>query len=110
MHFTSDIQSYSALFVWQTFDYAALKQKGRVTVFSCSGNAVRNASEITIPCKIPPYVADGHYYLVSVIAGGHDYSWIGESPFEVDMNIKGGSTSDLPIEKTIQISPAESSK
>lgn len=111
VQFGSAVESGRALLTWQTYDDAATKQsrdKGVALRFNCSGTIYRTADDVRILCSVPPDVADGHYYLVSLsIVDGEvqrTHTWYGDFPKDVEMNIKGGATTTLPNMKSIQVS------
>ena len=112
MSFKSAIQSGNAHLLWQTFDDTAVKyaeKKGLSLAFRCSGEFTRNNDVVTIPCKVPSDVADGHYYLVSVsLEDSHyteerTYSWERDLPRDYVVVVKGGPIIEEPDMKTIQI-------
>ena len=118
MSFKSAIQSGNAHLLWQTFDDAAVKyaeKKGMSLAFRCSGEFTRNNDVLTIPCKIPPDVADGHYNLVSVSlqdsqsSEERTYSWEGDLPHDYVVAVKGGPMIREPGMKNIQITGTNSS-
>jgi hypothetical protein len=118
MPFKSTIQSGNANLLWRTFDDAAVKyagKKGVALAFRCSGEFTRNTDVLTIPCKIPLDVADGHYKLVSVSledsqsSEERTYSWEGDLPHDYVVAVKGGPMIQEQGMKTIQITGTNSS-
>ena len=110
MYLSSSIQLGNAFLVWQTYDDSAVKQardRGMVLAFSCAGTFAQTAGIFTIPCTIPSDVADGHYYLTSVTLGDtpqqQTFSWRGDLPSDLVIDVKGGPSSELPRMSAIQI-------
>lgn len=117
MHFDSAVQSGSALLLWQTYDDSAVKQrrdKGMALSFQCSGTFAQTGSSITVPCTIPSGVADGHYYLVSVSVGDdhrqRTYSWQGDLPVDLQIDVKGGPTNVMPNMSMIHVSGTDATE
>ena len=103
--FSADLNVQAAFLTWQTYDEIRSNQKGMATAFRCSADVAAREINITLSCKVPLNVADGHYYLTSISIPTNDseqkYSWYDE-PFYVEVQIKGGEAVAVPQIRSIQ--------
>jgi hypothetical protein len=104
--FSANLNVQAASLTWQTYDETRPNQKGLATAFRCNAEVAANETNLTLSCKVPLDVADGHYYLTSISIRTNDseqkYSWYDE-PLYVEVQIKGGEAVAAPQIKSVQL-------
>lgn len=108
----------AAHLTWQTYyqedpktrriyEQVSPEQKGMATAFPCDADVVANDSSLAMSCRVPLDVADGTYYLTAVSIRTRDserkYSWLGDLPDDVEVQIKGGEEVKVPHIKSILV-------
>lgn len=118
MQLVANAPVQAASLTWQAFERVDPKtgriyeqvspeQKGMATAFLCDADVVANNSSLAMSCKVPLDVADGTYYLTAISIRTRDterkYSWLGDLPADVEVQIRGGDEVRVPHIKSILI-------
>lgn len=89
------------------YDHVSPEQKGMATVFRCDADVVANDNSLAMSCRVPLDVADGTYYLTAVSIRTRDterkYTWLGDLPVDVEVQIKGGEEVKVPHIRSILV-------
>jgi predicted acyltransferase (DUF342 family) len=105
--FTANVRPQAASLTWQTYDPVSPEQKGMATAFLCDADVVANNSSLAMSCKVPLNVADGTYYLTAISVRTKDserkYTWLGDLPADVEVQIKGGEELIVPHIRSILV-------
>lgn len=105
--FAADVRIQAASLAWQTFDEVNPQQKGMVTAFRCDAEVVADHGTFALSCKVPVDVADGNYYLTAIYIRTEDserkYSWLGDLPADIEVQIKGGEAVMAPHIRSIMV-------
>lgn len=91
----------------RAYDEVSPEQRGMATAFLCDADLVANDSGLAISCKVPLNVADGIFYLTAISIRTRDserkYTWLGDLPADVEIQIKGGEEVRVPHIKSILV-------
>lgn len=108
----------AAYLTWQTFyhedpktrrvyEQVSPEQKDMATGFRCDAEVVANGNSLAMSCKIPLDAADGTYYLTAISIRTKDserkYTWFGDLPADVEIQIKGGEEVRVPHIRSILV-------
>lgn len=108
----------AASLTWQAFqlldphtheieDHLSPEQQGMARAFLCDADVVAKNSSLEISCKVPLNVADGIYYLTAISIRTRDserqYTWLGDLPADVVVQISGGEEVRVPHIQSIMI-------
>ena len=118
MQLVANAPVQTAYLTWQTYyredpktrrvyEQVGPDQKGMATAFHCDADVVANDSNLAMSCKVPLDVADGTYYLTAVSIRTRDserkYTWLGDLPADVEVQIKGGEEVKVPHIRSIMV-------
>jgi hypothetical protein len=105
--FAANVRVQAASLTWQTYDPVSPQQKDMATTFRCDAEVVANNGTFALSCKVPLDVADGNYYLTAIYIRTEDserkYSWLGDLPVDIEVQIKGGETVIVPHMRSILV-------
>jgi hypothetical protein len=103
----ANLRVQAASLAWQTYDPVSPEQKDMATAFRCDTEVVPNNGTFALSCKVPLDVADGTYYLTAIYIRTEDserkYSWVGDLPVDIEVQIKGGEAVIVPHIRSILV-------